>query len=266
MAATEIPPIAGNDCACRRAFPAETPTTGCEKPAERVAQFGPNLIPLFYTALRATPRHLQWENLYPNAPVTINLYVLTDDRELHLLFCTRLPPGTSICPLPDVQVEPGRTCIWRVVFDVPGESVALEGYFWLLERHQQMRWEHGCRVLQEDSDPDFAAIGMALFLADLQLYQEALQCILQGPAQSRRPARALLACTAQALIYQQMHRKLEAMLHADVAGPEALHCFAHWAGQRARYYRERAGQWTTAKPASAGQLHDRQHVLEAHAA
>lgn len=253
MVHPEIPSTTGNGRACRHLPSTEASVARRAESVERARRFGPNLNPLFYTALRTTPRQLRWENLYPDAPVTIGLYVLTDREALHPLLRTGLPPGTSACLLPDMQVEPGRVCIWRVVFDAPDEPVTWEGRFWMLDRHQLARWERGRRVLLESGDPDFAAIGMALFLSDLQLYQEALQCVLRGPAQSRRPARALLACTAQALIYQQMHQRMQAVQQVGDIAPETLPRFACWAEQRARYYRERAIHRTSAGTALAGQ-------------
>ncbi|HZP83377.1 MAG TPA: hypothetical protein VFB21_17165 [Chthonomonadaceae bacterium] len=240
------------------------------------ARFGPRSAPLFYTALRERPGKLTWE-AQPGA-AAYRVVVGIPESEARIRPLLAATTGALSVPLAGVCLEPGTVYAWRVepvALATPGSREAAadreegdiplaeapgfwrqEGRFWRLEPDQAARWEHGCRLVSPMADPDFRNLGLALLLAEVGLYHEALLHIKNCPMAQAREARLTLAHTAQALIYKQMAQRMEAQRGAG-ANPETLPaCFYAWAQAREQYHRQkvaaRLGQEAAAGSAPQG--------------
>jgi hypothetical protein len=240
------------------------------------ARFGPRSAPLFYTALREPPGKLTWE-AQPGA-AAYRVVVGIPESETRIRPLLAATTGARSLPLAGFCLEPGTVYAWRVepvALATPGSREAAadreerdnplaeapefwrqEGRFWRLEPDQAARWEHGCRLVSPMADPDFRILGLALLMAEVGLYHEALLHIQNSLMAQAREARLTLAHTAQALIYKQMAQRMEAQRGAG-ANPETLPaCFYAWAQAREQYHRQkvaaRLGQEPAAGSASQG--------------
>lgn len=213
---------------------------------EQLAQFGPNVLPLFYTARRNAPEFLEWEPLAPASAMRLIFGVPDSTEEITPIMTRTLPPGVHSCALSCSDLQPGISYAWRVEAEETGAVPIQEGRFWLLDDLQQARWKHGCRALSEGSDRDFIAIGLALYLAELELYQDALEIIKRGPSLSERTSRILLAHTAQALVYRQMYQNLQNKQRNDTVMTTLIPAFTVWAKNREQYHCSRANAQMTA--------------------
>jgi hypothetical protein len=151
--------------------------------------------------------------------------------------------GAGIWSLAEACIEPGVLYQWELEpaednhSVQPDQPAGPQGWFWILPPDLREQLERGKQVVAKGSDPDFIAIGLALFMCEMQLYQEALEEIKRGPDRSDCPARKLMAHSVQALIYQQMSKHLA---QKDAEQPSPPIWFRTWAAGRERYHRERA--------------------------
>jgi hypothetical protein len=228
---------------------------------ETLRRYGPNVLPLFYTARRSAPEQLEWEPLTPGLPCRLTFGLPEGDGDITPLLTTDTEPGVCTYPLTVRDLEPGILYAWRVEpQDAPEAAPAQQGRFWILDAAQRARCLQGCRAIAEGGERDFVALGIALFLAELELYQDALELIKSGPARARRDSRVLLAHTAQALIYRQMGKNLaEAWERSDLnVRPPAE--FLAWAGSREKYHGDRASAQMEAAQTTTREAETRQEA------
>lgn len=220
---------------------------------ETLRRYGPNVLPLFYTARRSAPDQLEWEALIPHLPSHLTFGLAGKKQEIEPVIECDVAPGISVYSLKEFSFEPGVLYAWRVEpLDAPETAPPQEGRFWLLSEEERARCLQGCRALSEGGDRDFVALGIALFLTELELYQDALELIKRGPARAERDARVLLAHTAQALVYRQLGKNLaETRDRQGIAGNLSTD-FLAWAANRERYHSDRASAQVDAAQAAGG--------------
>ncbi len=215
------------------------------------AQYGPRSAPLFYTALREAPARLRWE-AWPDANayrVTIGLPT-SENTITPLMTATTLPGEECSLAVTELALRPGQVYAWRVEpilrpdCRVAEALMGDEGRFWLTDPDLLERWERGRALFEPMADPDFRAIAQALLLAEVGLFHEALRSIRSRPNLQEHQGRAVLAHTAQALIYKQMGQRLaeEERAPAD---------FRTWATARETYHRQRV----------SGQIHPESETM-----
>ncbi|HZO91216.1 MAG TPA: hypothetical protein VFB38_23025 [Chthonomonadaceae bacterium] len=232
------------------ALPAQTALTArklqADGPGAFRARYGPRSAPLFYTALREAPTRLSWESPPMDTACRVTLEMAEADGRFAPLAVTTLASDTHSLPLTGLPLRPGAVYAWRVEPAVRVEGAAeteggwwQEGRFWLLEPEMLERLDRGRQLFAETPDPDFRAIALALLMAEVGLYHEALLQIRNGPAREERPARQALSHTTQALIYRQVAQRLEQeqARGGPAGGPPA--CFHAWASAREEYYRQK---------------------------
>jgi hypothetical protein len=208
---------------------------------ETLRRYGPNVLPLFYTARRAAPEQLEWEPLAQGLPCRLTFGLTEEDGEIAPLLTADTEPDVCTYTLPERALEPGLLYAWRVEpQDAPEVAPAQQGRFWILDAAQRARCLQGCRAIAEGGDRDFVTLGLALFLAELELYQDALELIKRGPARAKRDSRVLLAHTAQALIYRQMGKNLTEVYERSDKNVRPPAEFLAWAASREKYHADRA--------------------------
>lgn len=246
-----------------RILPRAPRLSGSESPAIHAdpalvasrARFGPRSAPLFYTALLERPGKLIWE-AQPGTEV-YRVIVGLPESEGGIRPLLAATTGARSLSLSGFCLEPGTVYAWRVepvAFATPEIQEAdpdrverdlppteppgfwrQEGRFWRLEPDLAARWEHGSQLVSPMADPAFRILGLALLMAEVGLYHEALLHIRNSPLAQAREAHLTLAHTAQALIYKQMAQRMEAQRGAGTLPA----CFYAWAQAREQHHRQK---------------------------
>lgn len=230
--------------------PAKHATPADRDPAgtAEYARYGPRSTPLFYTALQKSPERLTWDGFPGVSAWSLSLGEPRPGGRLAPIHTATV--SAPVWPFPNLQWETGTLYAWRVepasepeadrpVEEGMSDPPALEGRFWLLPAASAARLERGRQILAQGTESDFAAIALALLMAELGLYQEALLLVKTDSARRTRPARVLLAHIVQALVYRQMEQQLKQEELRIQAGLISAR-FAAWAANREQYHRQQA--------------------------
>ena len=223
---------------------------------EAQSPFGPQSIPLFYTALQSPPQRLLWEDSMQLAAKygTINVTVW-DDQDAFVQVNSVHSGNYHLWPLAELDFEPGLFYHWRLGTESLADfamqnrqkSSPVElpvfasqaGCFWLLSTEEEDRLAKGLETVSQIAEPEYKAMAEALLMTELGLFHDAIQLVKNGPACCEQPTRTLLAHTLQALVYRKMGKHLESQGKSQPSLGSLLPSALLWTRNREQYHRQR---------------------------
>ncbi|HEV2471662.1 MAG TPA: hypothetical protein VGS41_03290, partial [Chthonomonadales bacterium] len=213
-------------------------------------QAAPRAMPLFYTGLRAAPRRILWNQPAHSGAIR---FIVTSMKGGETVYNLQARADTGLnraeWELPELQLNRGDAYNWALTSSPCGAEPAAEAYLdqeqrnlrgrlWLLDESEMLRLREATEALSSVADPDFRAFALALLVADLGLFQDAIQLVQRGSAQPAHRARALMAHGVQAIISARMNRHLRQ--HPFGKGVPAI--FSAWVTGMEAFHRQEAGR------------------------
>ena len=219
--------------------------------------YGPGSRPLFYTALLQPPRHLIWGVIPNTTACRVSLGMVSREAGTAVMWSSfaNCQDGFSWL-VPDLGLHSGCHYRWRIKpqsaadlemrlpnLSLPEPHGVREARFWLLPAGSLERIQSGLNLIRERSDPQFLPLAEAMFLAEYQLYQDALTRLPLFDA-TRTQAHSLLYETTRSIIFRQMIRHMGQQ-------PDLPPCFLEWATKNEQYHRRLTQNQIPGHPAAA---------------